>query len=63
MYNHMISFENIYKMNKWAMPEAFMSYKCAIQLYKLYNSNKHSLEWTCLNLNQILTTSKQILLL
>ena len=38
------------------MPEAFMSYKLAIQLYKLYNSVNHSLEWVSLNLNQILTT-------
>ena len=51
-----LSFENIHKMNKRAMPEALMSYKCAIQLHKLYNSNDHSLEWISLNCNQILTT-------
>ena len=33
-----------------------MTYKYAIQLFKLYNSNGHSLEWISLNLNQILTT-------
>ena len=54
--DNMISYENIHKMNNRAMPEAFMSYKLAIQLYKLYNSVNHSLEWVSLNLNQILTT-------
>ena len=43
--DHMVSFENIHKMNNRAMPEAFMSYKCAIQLFKIYNTNDHSLEW------------------
>ena len=38
------------------MPETFMTYKCAIQLNKLYNSNNHSLEGISLHLNQILTT-------
>ena len=52
----MISFENIHKMNQRATPETFMTYKCAIQLFKLYNANEHSLEWISLNENQILTT-------
>ena len=54
--DNMISYENIHKMNNRAMPEAFMSYKLTIQLYKLYNSVNHSLEWVSMNLNQILTT-------
>ena len=52
----MISFENIHKMNNRAMPEAFMTYKSAIQLFKLYNSDDHTLEWVSLNVNQIITT-------
>ena len=38
------------------MPEAFMTYKSAIQLFKLYNSDDHTLEWVSLNVNQIITT-------
>ena len=52
----MISFENIHKMNKRATPKTFMTYQCAIQLFKLYNANESSLEWNSLNENQILTT-------
>ena len=52
----MISFENIRKMNKRATPNTFMIYKCAIQLFKLYNAKEHSLEWVKLNVNQILTS-------
>ena len=52
----MISFENIHKMNNRAMPEAFMSYKLAIQLHKLYNVESPSLDQTTLNFNQILTS-------
>ena len=52
----MISFENIHTMNNRAMPEAFMSYKLAIQLHKLYNVESPSLDWTTLNFNQILTS-------
>ena len=52
----MISFINIHEMNKRATPESMMQYKLAIQLFKLYNSNDHSLEWIDLNLNQVLTS-------
>ena len=31
-------------------------YRLSIQLYKLYNSNVHSLEWVSFNWNQILTS-------
>ena len=54
--DRMISFENIQKMNHRAMPDAFMMYKTAIQLHKLYNSTNQSLDWIDLNVNQILTT-------
>ena len=54
--DNMISFENIHKMNNRAMPEAFMKYKIAIQLHKLYNTTNQSLDWISLNFDQILTT-------
>ena len=54
--DRLISFINIHKMNNRALPDSIMHYKTAIQLYKLYNSNEQSLDWICLNLNQILTT-------
>ena len=44
----MISFENIYKMNKRATPET--------NSIMTYNANEPSLEWNSLNENQILTT-------
>ena len=50
------SFNKIHTMNNRALPDSFMHYKTAIQLYKLYNSNEQSLDWMCLNFNQILTT-------
>ena len=43
-------------MNTRAAPESMLQYKLAIQLYKLYNSTDHSLEWITLNLNQIFTS-------
>ena len=52
----MISHINKHKMNNRAMPESFMTYKLAIQLYKLYNENVQSLDWLNLNYNQILTS-------
>ena len=36
--DNMISYENIHKMNNRAMPNAIMLYKCAIQLFKIYNA-------------------------
>ena len=38
------------------MTEAFMTYKIAIQLHKLYNTTNPSLDWISLNFDQILTT-------
>ena len=49
----MISYINIHFMNKRALPDSFLQYKLAIQLFKLYNTRNHSLEWIELNLNQI----------
>ena len=56
--DNMISFENIHKMNNRAMPGAFMKYKIAIQLHKLYNTTNQSLDWISLNFDQILTTQQ-----
>ena len=54
--DRMILFENIHKMNNRAIPNAIMLYKSSIQLFKLYNSNEYTLEWTEMNFNQILTS-------
>ena len=54
--DHMLSFVNIHKMNNRALPDSLMTYKTAIQLYKLYNSNNTSKDWIDLNFNQILTS-------
>ena len=52
----MISFDEIHAMNNRALPGSLLQYKLAIQLFKLYNTNTHSMEWVELNLNQILTS-------
>ena len=52
----MISFANIHVMNQRATPELMLLYRLSIQLFKLYNTNTHSLEWVSLNWNQILTS-------
>jgi hypothetical protein len=39
-----------------ATPNATRLYKHLILLYKLYYSHKHSMKWTWLNVNQILTS-------
>ena len=52
----MMSFERIHAINKRATPNAIMNYNLGIQLYKLYNTREHSLEWLHLNQNQILTS-------
>ena len=52
----MISYERIHVINQRAPPNDMMNYKLGIQLFKLYNSKEHSLEWLHLNHNQILTS-------
>ena len=52
----MISFVNVHSMNRRALPKSIMLYKLAIQMFKVYNSNEYSWEWTMLNFNQILTS-------
>ena len=54
--DRMISYKNIHKMNRRALPDSMLLYRLSIQLFKLYNTNDHSLEWISLNLNQILTS-------
>ena len=54
--DRMISFENIHRMNNRALPNAIMTYKHAIQLYKIYNATEFTSDWTILNFNQIITS-------
>ena len=54
--DNMISYENLHKMNNRAMPNAIMLYKCAIQLFKIYNANAYMFDYL-INFNQ--TTSRQ----
>ena len=61
--DRMISFENLHSMNNRAMPDAFMSYKMAIQLHKLYNATNPTLDWVSLNFDQILTTRQTVFLI
>ena len=52
----MMSFERIHTVNKRVTPNPMMNYNLGIQLYKLYNTREHSLEWLQLDQNQILTS-------
>ena len=52
----MILYANIHIMNQRATPDSMLLYRMSIQLFKLYNTNVHSLEWISLNWNQILTS-------
>ena len=38
------------------MPDAIMHYKCALQLFKVYNTNDYTFDWTVMNFNQIFTS-------
>ena len=53
---NMISHKDIHKMNNRAMPDTFMKYKIAIQLYRLYNLTTPTHDWIVLNFDQILTS-------
>ena len=61
--DRMISFENTHKMNNRALPESVMTYKMALQLYRLYNANDMSLDWNSLNFIQILTTRQTVFII
>ena len=50
-----------YSLNEQQSPTWFdYLNKLSIQLYKLYNSKEHSLEWILLNWNQILTSRQTL---
>ena len=51
-----LSYVRLHEMFNRATPEKFLLYKHALGLHKLYRSTDYSLEWTALNLNQILTS-------
>ena len=46
----------IHIINNRATPERFLIYKHALALFRLYTSNKPSLEWCALHFNQIITS-------
>ena len=49
------SFINLHAMCKRATPIQVMRYKLALCLFKLYNSDYNSIEFSNLNFNQVLT--------
>ena len=51
-----VSFNDLHALYHRATPENVLSYKMAISLYRLYNSEIYSLEWVSLNCNQIITS-------
>ena len=51
-----ISYINLHKLYGRATPDQMMSYKLALCLLKLYNSNFNSVEFVSINFNQILTS-------
>ena len=53
-----LSYLNLHKLTNRATPEMFSTYKLALTLYKLYNSNTHCLEWIHLNIEHV-STSRQ----
>ena len=52
----MVSFIRIHEINKRALPEKLSSYKPALQLHKLYNTELRTTEWSHLNQNQTFTS-------
>ena len=54
--NRTKSFINIHEECKRALPEKMILYKHSIVLHKLYNFKQPEVEWTALNLQQILTS-------
>ena len=49
------SYIDLHRSHKRAMPSQFSTYKHALLLYKLYNSNETSDDWVDLNFTQVLT--------
>ena len=52
----MTSFNNIHIMCNRATPNQMMKYKSALCLFKLYNCNFNTIEFSTLNFNQVLTS-------
>ena len=55
-FNMNMSFENIHILCERATPEQIMKYKMALSLFKLYNTDYNSLEFTLQNFNQVFTS-------
>ena len=55
-YDPYISYENLHKMAKRAVPEKLMMYKLSLQLHKTYNHQTPIIDWLYLNDNIILTS-------
>ena len=51
-----MSFENLHILCNRATPNQIMKYKLALSLFKLYNNEFNSLEFTLLNFNQVFTS-------
>ena len=51
-----VSFLNLHKLNGRSTPDQMMLYKLALSLFRVYNTNYNSIEFTALNFNQILTS-------
>ena len=51
-----MSFENLYSWCNRATPNKVMKYKLALSLYKLYNNDYNSLEFSLMNFNQVFTS-------
>ena len=51
-----MSFETMHALNKRATPCKFQKYKLALCLFKLYNMNFNTIEFSLLNFNQIVTS-------
>ena len=54
-----VSHLNLHKITKRATPSMFNDYKCALQLFKLFNDNYPQNEWLHLNFN-IINTPRQM---
>ena len=52
----MTSFQRLHEIAGRATPEKLMQYKLALSLFKLYNGDQNSLEFSALNFAQVLTT-------
>ena len=56
IFDAYILFEKLHEMSNRATPEKMLLYRHALLLYKIYNSEDHSLEWIALNFQQRLSS-------